>query len=136
MAKIIALDIGGKRTGLAETDPLHIIASPRETVETSKLIERLREIFSKEDYEKIVVGDPMGLDGGDSDNSERVRQYVARLRKEFRDMEVILQDERFSSKLARKSLLDSGMKKKKRRQKGEIDKVSAAIILQDYLGMS
>lgn len=134
MAKIVALDIGGKRTGIAETDPLQIIASPRETVATGQLLEFLKKIFAKDDYETIVVGDPVSLQGGDSHNSERVRKITEKLRKTFPNMEVVLQDERFSSKMAMQSLIDSGVKKMKRREKGEIDKVSAAIILQDYLG--
>jgi len=73
MAKILALDIGGKRTGIAETDPLQIIASPRETVDTGKLLDHLKSILQQEVYETIVIGDPINLDGGDSDNSARVR---------------------------------------------------------------
>lgn len=134
MAKIIALDIGGKRTGIAETDPLQIIASPRETVPTEKLLDHLTGLFASEKYESIVVGDPKDLSGGDSHNSERVRQFTARLQKLFPEMRVVLQDERYSSKMAVKSMVASGMKKKKRAEKGEVDKVSAAIILQDYLG--
>lgn len=135
MARIIALDIGGKRTGLAETDPLQIIASPRETVATHELLDKLKAILASDAYETIVVGEPLSLDGGDSDNSERVRKWVKKLNQTFPDIPVVLQDERFSSKMAQRSLIDSGVKKKKRREKGELDKVSAALILQDYLSM-
>lgn len=133
MAKIVALDIGGKRTGVAETDPLQIIASPRETVPTGELIPFLERIFKEEEYETIVIGDPKNLQGGDSHNSELVRNITEKLRKKFPGKEIVLQDERYSSKMAMQSLIDSGVKKMKRREKAEIDKVSAAIILQSFL---
>lgn len=136
MARIVALDIGGKRTGIAETDPLQIIATPKDTIETPKLIEYLQKLFVEDQYETIVIGDPKNLDGGDSDNSERVRQIKVKLEKTFPAMKIVMQDERFSSKLAMQSMIASGMKKMQRRQKGEIDKVSAAIILQDYMEAS
>lgn len=133
MARILALDIGGKRTGIAETDPLQIIASPRETVPTDKLIPHLEKLLGSDDYETLVLGDPLNLDGGDSDNSARVRKFRAQLGKKFPTLHIAMQDERFTSKMAVKSLVQSGMKKKQRRNKGEVDKVSAALILQDYL---
>ncbi len=133
MGKIIALDIGGKRTGIAETDPLQIIATPRETVATEKLLDHLQILLKTEPYEAIVLGEPKSLSGGDSDNSERVRQFQKRLQKLFPHIKIVLQDERYSSKRAVQSMVDSGLRKKKRREKAEIDKVSAAIILQDYL---
>ncbi len=131
--KIIALDIGGKRTGIAETDEMQIIASPRETVATNVLLLFLHHIFPKENFIKIIIGEPKNLDGGDSENSQRVRDWKAKIEKSFPQMEVILQDERFTSKMAADSLFKSGMTKKKRREKSEIDKVSAALILQSYL---
>jgi len=133
LAKIIALDIGGKRTGIAETDVLQIIASPRETVPTEKLMEHLLKIKESEDFEAVVVGNPLALDGGDSDNSERVRKFVIKLKKQFPTVPVILEDERFSSKMAADAMVKSGMRKKKRREKGQVDQMSAAIILQSYL---
>ncbi len=133
MAKIIALDIGGKRTGVAETDPLQIIATPRETIATETLLAFLTQCFANERYEAIVLGDPKNLDGGDSDNSVRVRQIHEKLKIAFPTKELILIDERFTSKMALQSLVTSGVKKKKRQQKGEIDMVSAAIILESYL---
>ena len=133
MAKIIALDIGGKRTGIAETDPLQLIASPRETVLTDNLEAYLKDWFLQEEVEAIVIGEPLGLDGGDSDNSQRVRDWHQKLAKLFPNMKLILQDERFSSKMALQAQIDSGMKKKKRREKGSLDPISAAIILNDYL---
>jgi len=133
LARIVALDIGGKRTGIAETDPLQIIATPKDTVETGKLLDYLKNLLAKDSYETIVIGDPKNLDGGDSDNSERVRQIKTKLEKTFPTLKIVMQDERFSSKMALQSMIASGMKKMKRREKGEIDKVSAAIILQDYM---
>lgn len=133
MGKLIALDIGGKRTGLAETDPLRIIASPVETVATDKLLIYLKKWLDQDPPDGIVVGDPRGLDGGDSDNSSRVREWVQKLEKEFPQLSVFLQDERFTSKRASQAQLQSGMKKGKRRQKGSLDPISAALILEDFL---
>lgn len=133
MAKIIALDIGGKRTGIAETDFMQIIASPLETVETDALLQHLLGMFKMEKFEAIVVGDPKGLDGGDSDNSERVRKMILEIQKLFPEQTIHLIDERFTSKLAQKALVKGGMKKKQRREKGQIDKISAAIILESFL---
>lgn len=133
MAKIIALDIGGKRTGIAETDPMQIIASPKETVATDQLLDYLRGWLTKEAVEAIVLGDPINLNGLDSDNSERVRSWQRKLSKAFPDLKIALQDERFTSKMAREALVESGVPKKKRQQKGSVDRISAALILQAYL---
>ncbi|MEQ9262790.1 MAG: Holliday junction resolvase RuvX [Owenweeksia sp.] len=133
MAKLIALDIGGKRTGIAETDFLQMVASPRETVTTDILIEHLKTMAGEESFEAIVVGEPKNLDGGDSDNSKRVREWVKKLKRVFPNVSIELEDERFSSKMAMGFMVEGGMKKKQRRQKGEVDKMSAAIILQSYL---
>ncbi len=133
MAKIIALDIGSKRTGVAETDFLQIIASPKETVPTDKLMDYLKQLKEEEDFEEIVIGDPFNLDGGNSHNSEKVKQIVVLLQKNFAGIPITLEDEHFSSKMAIESMVMSGMKKKKRRQKGKVDQISAAIILQSYL---
>lgn len=133
MAKVIALDIGGKRTGVAETDPLQMIASPRETVNTDQLEQYVKDLISESPVETIVLGEPIGLDGGDSDNSARVREWQSKLKESYPSISVVLQDERFSSKLAQRALIAGGVKKSKRREKGSLDKISAAIILQDYL---
>ncbi len=133
MAKIIALDIGGKRTGIAETDPFQTIASPRETVLTEQLELYLKNWFQEEEVEAIVLGEPLGLDGGESDNSQRVREWQQKLSALYPDKKIVLQDERFTSKLAQRAQIESGMKKKKRREKGSLDPISAAIILNDYL---
>lgn len=133
MARIIALDIGGKRTGIAETDPLKIIASPKETVATDQLELYLKSYFAKNEVETIVIGQPLSLDGGDSDNSQRVREWTKKIEILFPKIPIVMVDERFSSKMASQVLVQSGMKKKKRQQKGSLDPVSASIILQDYL---
>lgn len=134
MSKIIALDIGGKRTGVAETDVLQIIASPRETVATENLASYLQQFLAQEEsVEGIVVGLPLGLGGGTTDNSARVEQWVLKLRKLFPNTKIHLVDERYSSKEAAQALLQSGVKKKKRQVKGALDAHSAAIILQRFL---
>jgi len=133
LAKIIALDIGGKRTGVAETDPLQIIASPRETIATEQLEGYLSQWLAREPVEAIVLGEPLGLDGGDSDNSARVRRWARRLAVLFPGVRIHLVDERYSSKEAARSMIASGVKKQKRREKGALDMRSAAIILQRFL---
>lgn len=133
MAKVIALDIGGKRTGVAETDPLKMIASPLATVATTELMTYLERLIGREEVETIVLGEPRGLDGGDSDNSDRVRQWAKKIRRQFPDIGLAWQDERYSSKRAAKALVQSGVKKQRRQKKGSLDAVSAALILQDYL---
>lgn len=133
LAKIIALDIGGKRTGIAETDFLQIVASPLETIPTEKILEKLKLMWQAEKFEAIVIGDPIGLDGGDSDNSQKVRELSQLIQKNYPALKVELQDERFTSKIAKDMMIKGGMKKKQRRQKGEIDKISAAVILEAYL---
>lgn len=133
MSKILALDIGGKRTGVAETDSLQIIAQGVAMVETHKLEVWLKQRFKDEDYSTIVIGDPLALDGGDSDNSELVRKWKEKLRKIFPLVPIEMQDERFSSKMAMQAMIESGMKKKKRREKGNLDQMSALIILRSYL---
>lgn len=133
MAKIMALDIGGRRTGIAETDPLQIIASPRETVATEQLEAYLQRCYAEEEWEGFVLGDPLQLDGGRSHNSDLVDAWEKKLRSLFPEAQVWRQDERFSSKMARQALISAGVKKQKRAQKGALDPVSAAIILRDFL---
>ena len=127
------MDIGGKRTGIAETDPLQLIASPKETVATEKLEAYLRKLLQEEEVEALVIGDPLNLDGGDSDNSKRVRQWSEKLKKSFPALPQHFVDERYSSKMASQAMIHAGEKKKKRQSKGELDKRSAAIILQQFL---
>lgn len=133
MAKLIALDIGGKRTGIAETDFMQIIAQALETVATDTLFTYLEERFRSEAYEAIIVGDPKDLRGADSHNSALVREVCAKLADRFPKLPIHLVDERFTSKLAMNRLIDSGVPKGKRRGKGSLDAESAAVILESYL---
>ncbi len=133
MGRILAIDLGRKRTGLAVTDPLQIIASPLETVPTHKLIEYLKDYFIKELVGVIVLGFPTNLNNKDTDMTADVRAFYKKLGKEFPDKAIHLQDEKFTSKMALDAMIAGGMKKKDRRVKGNIDKISAAIILQSYL---
>ncbi len=133
MPRIIALDYGSKRTGIAVTDPTKTIATALETVSTHLLIEFLRKYFEKESVESIVVGDPRRLNNEASTTTHLTNQFVNRLKKIFPSMPVYRYDERFTSLMATRSLLESGQSKIVRRDKALIDRVSATIILQNYL---
>ena len=134
MGRVIAIDLGTKRTGLAVTDTLKIVANPMETIETSKLIDYLRAYFAKEEVETIVLGFPKSLDGTPNEMTPKVLSMKDRLSAFFPDKKVVLVDERFTSTMAMQSMIAMGSKKKDRREKaGNLDKVSAAIILQSYL---
>lgn len=133
MARILAIDYGGKRTGIAVTDPLCIIASPLTTVPSGKLMEFLNEYFRKEDVQEVVFGFPTKLDGSDTNATQLVKAATNRFKKLFPDKPLFLHDERFTSKMALEAMISGGSKKKDRRDKGNIDKVSATIILQSYL---
>lgn len=133
MAKLLALDIGGKRTGVAETDFMQIIAEAVETISTADMLPYLEKRLSAEAYEAIIIGEPKDLKGGDSHNSALVRELVEKIKIKFKDVPVHLIDERFTSKMAMSRLIESGMKKGKRREKGSLDAESAAIILESYL---
>ena len=135
MPRILALDYGLKRTGIAVTDPLQIIASPLQTVETNQLMKFLEEYFKAEVVESIVVGDPKNLDNTPNDFSIQVKKIVAEIENKFPGKKIIMVDERFTSKMAQQAILSSGKKKKDRRDKSLLDKVSAALILQHYLEM-
>lgn len=133
MGRIVAIDYGKKRTGLAATDPLKIIASPLETIATSKIWGYLRDYNQREDIETFVVGYPKDLYDRDTHMTKEVEDFASRLKKKFPGKEVHLQDEAFTSKMAVEAMVAGGMKKKERRKKENIDKISAAIILQFYL---
>ena len=133
MGRIIGIDYGKKRTGLAATDPLKIIASPLTTVETKDLIHFLKDYCAREDVERFVVGMPKSLQNEDTDATTLVKKFITQLNRVWPDMPVTEIDERFTSKIAFSAMIDSGMKKKQRREKGNIDKVSAGVILQSYL---
>ena len=135
MARILSIDYGKKRTGLAVTDPLQIIAGGLATVATCDLMTYLQSYVARESVERIVVGEPNQLNGEPSENLPRVKQFVANLRKTLPDIPVEFYDERFTSVLAHKTMIDSGISKKARQNKALVDEISATIILQDYLRM-
>lgn len=129
----MAIDYGTKRTGLAVTDPLRIIANGLDTVPTSDLLDYLQTYLSQEKVDTIVVGDPLHLDGKPAQIAHLVVGFVRKLKKLFPEVEIVMHDERFTSEEAKQIILQSGAKKKKRQDKGLIDKISAVLILQDYL---
>ncbi|MFP9118013.1 Holliday junction resolvase RuvX [Flavobacterium sp. RNTU_13] len=133
MAKIMAIDYGIKRTGIAVTDDMQIIASGLTTVDTPKLFSFLTEYLKKEKVEAILVGDPKQMNGMPSESAEMINTFVEKLRNEVNEIEIVRVDERFTSKLAFQSLIQGGAKKKQRQDKGLIDEISATILLQDYL---
>jgi putative Holliday junction resolvase len=133
MPRILAIDYGMKRTGLAVTDPMRIIATALETVESDKLFNFLASYFQKEPVDQLVVGMPKRLNNEDTDMTEHVRKLVAALGAKFPDKPVALVDERFTSSIAMRTMIDGGMSKKDRRVKGNADKISATIILQSYM---
>lgn len=134
MNRILAIDFGLKRTGIAITDEANIIASPLTTVDSEDLMTFLKEIVVKSKVGTIVLGEPKRLNNEDSHITENVRMLKTVLEKEFPAQKIVLMDERFTSKMAFQSMIDSGMKKKQRQEKGTVDMISAAIILQSYLG--
>lgn len=133
MGRILSIDYGRKRTGLAVTDPLQIIAGGLATVSTSKLFDWLKAYVTKESVERIVIGEPRQLDGSPSENLARVQQFVNRWRKAMPDVPIEFYDERFTSALAHQAMLDGGLKKKARQNKALVDEISATIILEDYM---
>lgn len=133
MGRIMAIDYGTKRTGLAVTDPLRIIATALETVETPKLLTYLKEYFVKEQVDELVIGLPKQMNNADSETAPFVRQMVAKINQAFPDLPVKYVDERFTSKIALRAMVEGGMKKKDRRDKQNVDKISATLILQTYL---
>lgn len=133
MARIIALDYGKKRTGIAVTDPLQMIASPLETIDTQSLFDFLKDYISKEVVEKILIGLPLNLDGSDTDVTAAVRHNIRRLKNNFPEITIETVDEEYSSKEAAKAMVEMGMKKKDRQEKGNLDKMAAALMLRKYL---
>lgn len=133
MSRILAIDYGKKRTGLAWTDPLQLIATGLETVATQDLLSRLKELVAAEEIETFILGLPYRLDGTDTDMTQPVMELKKKLEKNFPAQELILWDEQFTSKMAMEAMIKAGVPKKKRRDKALVDQVSATIILQDYL---
>jgi len=133
MPKIIAVDYGLKRCGIAETDPSQIIASGLTTVETKDIFRFLADYFQKNKAEEIVLGEPKRMDTSDTHNSQPVRDFKKKLEELFPDKKIHLVDERFTSKMAFQTMIDGGLSKKQRQNKSLVDQISATIILQSFL---
>lgn len=133
MARILALDYGGKRTGIAVTDEFKIIASGLATVATKELLPYLENYFKTENVELVLVGEPKQMDYTPSQSEAAIQEFLIKFKEKFPLMEMKRVDERFTSKMAVKTMIDSGLKKKKRQNKALLDEISATIILQTYL---
>ena len=133
MDRIIGIDYGSARTGLAVSDPLQIFASALETLPSAKIIDYLVKYSASQRITLFVVGWPLNLNGEPAQTAPEVQAFIANLKKAFPDVPVELEDERFTSVLAHRAMIDGGMKASRRRDKKEVDKISAAIILQSYL---
>ena len=133
MARILSIDYGKKRTGLAVTDPLKLIAGGLATVSTSELFNYLQDYIKKEQVEKVIIGKPLQTNGEPSENLNRVQQFVNRWKKAIPQIPIEYYDERFTSVLAHRAILDSGISKKARQNKALVDEISATILLQDYM---
>ena len=131
--RYLAIDYGKKRTGIAITDPLQLIASGLETVPTDDLLPYLERYLAREEVACLVIGEPRRMDYTHSEVEPDIRAFIARVQERFPHLPVARQDERFTSKMAARSLVEGGMKKKKRREKALLDEVSAVLILQSYL---
>ena len=133
MGRILSIDYGKKRTGLAVSDPLQLIAGGLATVATSELFEYLARYIQNEEVECIVVGEPRQPNGQPSENLARVVQFVNRWKKRFPNVPIHMYDERFTSVLAHRAMIDGGLRKKARQDKALVDEISATIILQDFM---
>ncbi len=133
MGRLLAIDYGGKRTGIAITDELQLIASGLTTVSTHDLIPFLKNYFETENVDLVIIGEPKQKDGTHSQIESEISKFIIQLIKVFPKLEIKRMDERFTSKMAFQTMIDSGLKKKQRQNKALIDEISATIILQDYL---
>jgi len=136
LPRIIAIDYGLKRTGLAVTDPLKIIATGLTTIESKQLIPFLKAYFAREEVELIIIGEPKNLDGSDTHATSLVKKVLKELEKNFPAIPIQTVDERFTSKMASRAMIEMGLKKKQRRNKALIDEIAATIMLQEYLKTS
>jgi putative Holliday junction resolvase len=136
MGRILAIDYGRKRTGLAVTDVLRITANPLVTVDTKDLIPWLSAYFAKEPVDMVVIGHPTQMNGEESESMNYIRPFMGVFKKTFPDKPITMYDERFTSVLAHQAMIAGGMKKKSRQDKATVDKIAACIILEDYLSMS
>ncbi len=133
MPRILAIDYGIKRTGIAVTDDFQIIASGLTTIPSETAIAFLKEYFNKEKVEKVIIGEPKQMNGQPSESAEIIEKFVIKFKSEFPQMKMERVDERFTSKMAFQTMIDSGLKKKQRQNKGLVDEIAATIMLQDYL---
>lgn len=133
MPRILAIDYGQKRTGIAITDELQIIASGLTTIPSETAIAFLKDYFSKENVNTVLVGEPKQMNGEPSQSAEIIEKFVTTFKKNFPDMKLLRVDERFTSKLAFQTMIDSGLKKNQRKNKALIDEIAATIMLQDFL---
>jgi putative Holliday junction resolvase len=133
MPRILAIDYGQKRTGIAITDEFQIIASGLTTIPSATVIDFLKDYFSKEKVSKVLIGEPKQMNGQPSQSTEIIEAFVKKFKSFFPDMPVVRVDERFTSKMAFQAMIDSGLKKKQRQNKDLIDEISATIMLQDFL---
>ncbi|HEY4539207.1 MAG TPA: Holliday junction resolvase RuvX [Faecalibacter sp.] len=133
MARIVAIDFGGKRTGVAATDELQIIASPVDTVDTSKLMDFFKNYLFTENVSDLVVGLPLKFSGETNDIEIEIKKFIEKFSAQYPNIKIHRENEMFTSKMASRAMVEGGMKKKKRQEKGMIDKVSAVIILQSFL---
>jgi putative Holliday junction resolvase len=133
MARILCIDYGLKRTGIAVTDPLQIISTGLTTVESKELISFLKNYFQLEQVELIIIGEPKNLDDSDTHATSLVKAIIVKLKKEFPHIPLKKVDERYTSKMAKQAMLDMGMKKKDRRNKKTVDQIAATIMLQEYM---
>jgi putative Holliday junction resolvase len=136
MGRIMAIDFGTKRIGLAVTDPLKLIASSLATVESKEAITWIKNYCQKESVETFVVGKPLQMDGSDSQSAPATEKFISLLAQAFPNMAIVRVDERLTSKIATRAMLEMGLKKKDRRKKGNIDQISAVLILQSYMEMN
>ncbi len=134
MGRILAIDYGQKRVGLAVTDEFKIIATALDTVPVHEIFNYLQEYFTKEDVECVVIGDPKQMNNMPSESVRFVDPFVRKFKKVFKNMRVERFDERFTSKMAQQTMIDAGLKKKDRQNKSTVDKISAVLILQSFLG--
>lgn len=133
MGRLLGIDYGEKRVGFAETDDLKIISAPLDTIDTKHSIDFIKRYIKENDVEKIIMGLPTYLNGDHSSTTEKVLAYTKTLEKEFPELPIVLVDERYTSSMAFQTMIDSGISKKKRQNKGLIDKISASIILKSYM---
>jgi putative Holliday junction resolvase len=133
MARILSIDYGLKRTGIAVTDDFQIIASGLTTIPSTDIIAFLKTYFSKENVETVLIGEPKQMNGLPSESSEMIEKFISQFHTEFPNMKMERVDERFTSKMAFQTMIDSGLKKKQRQNKALIDEIAATILLQDYL---